>query len=298
MPRTDDLGALRVTLNFRQIFSLARYYRMFHRYVGHRILWLSLNATLTTLTEGVGIAVFLSYIQWLGAPGERPPAVIAWLQTQLQEIGFEPSVLSVMGVLLSLFVLRGALLLLQTTIHFRLVGQMQQRLQERNLLAISSLDYLRFLSRDTGTMVHLATKEAERTVTAFYQLAFILPRFVIIAIYAALSFRFEWRFTLLAIAMGSILVLIYRGVTSASESLARQLSGVESRFKSNLIQWIQAFKYLVATGSVGAVRMRAGKDANELAKLGMRAGFLGGIIPATSESLIVGLLVGGVTLQT
>jgi ABC-type multidrug transport system fused ATPase/permease subunit len=253
---------------------------------------------LTTLTEGVGIAVFLSYVQWLGAPGQPPPQVVRWIQDQLAHFGGSTTVVGVMSVLVGLFLARGVLLLFQNSFHYRLVMLMQRELSGRLLRAMRNLDYLTFLKRDTGTLVHLATKEAERSVTAFYQTAFLIPKFLTVAIYAALSLRFEWRFTLLAIGMGGALVLIYRRITHSTEFLARSISASESRYQSLLIQWIQSFKYFVATHGIEPLHARALSEANTLSSLGRRIGSMSALIPASSESLIVIMLAIGMTVQT
>lgn len=253
---------------------------------------------LTTITEGVGIAVFLSYVQWLGAPDQSPPRVVTWIQEQISRHGGSSNVSGVLTVLVGLFIARGLLLLLQNAFHYALVMRMHRALAERMLGAIARLDYLTFLKRDTGAFVHLATKETERSVTAFYQTAFLIPKFLTIVIYAALSLRFEWRFTLLALALGGVLVWIYRRITRSTEQLARMIAAAESRYNSLLIQWIQAFKYCVATQGTGSIRSRAHAEANTMAQVGGRIGFVSALIPATSESLIVILLVVGMTLQT
>ena len=214
---------------------------------------------------------------WLGIPFNTPRVVVA---------------------IVIVFALRGLFVFWGKGYHFRIHTQLLGRLNEDLSGAIAGMRYEEYVKRNSGFFTHLVTKEVTRSVLAFYQVSTMIPLVVSISTYLILSLRVDWRFTILGGFFGALIALIFRTVITETAKASRALSAAESRMSSLVIQLLQSFKYLFSTGSLQPLQSKIGDCAHEVAVTGSRIGFLGAILPASSETVIVAFLGTMIYLQT
>lgn len=267
--------------------AFKEYYGFFQKFIGHRILFLGGISFVTTMIEGLGIALFFSYIQLLSTPGAPTTDLIQKLEKIFLDYDIAFSMTSVMTTVILLFILRGTFILIQNSYHYRLYMQLTQGLTRTVAKTLTQLSYVEFTQKDTGEYAHIATKEVERSVTAFYQISAILPKIIVISTYMVLSLKFEWRFTVAGLVFGALIQLIYKVVSAKTKKLSVQMSAFESRLTSTMIQMIQAFKYLISTSNTETFQKRVNHLSGNVAQTGSKIGMLGATIVATSEPLII-----------
>ncbi len=271
----------------RRIIS---YYWFFHRYVGHRIFLLGLLSLVTTLTEGFGVAVFISFLQDLARRSGEVSPIVERIREFLSSIGLPGTNGWIIVAMVSVFAIRGGMILVSNSYHFRLYMELTRKLTAHVVDAMMAMDYTKYLGRNTGWFTHNSTKEVARAQTAYYQLSALIPKTVAILTYLTLSFRLEWRFTLLSMFFGVGVALIFRKVNRKIRESSHALSDAESKVTSLIIQMLQSFKYLFSTRSEGPLRGKVGDEVVAMASHGSRMGLLAAVLPASSETIIVAFL--------
>ncbi len=274
------------------------YYKVFHEYIGHRILLLGSLSFVITLTEGLGIAVFFSYIQQLaGGNNSEPTAIIEKLYWFLGRVGIPQSSNIVVLTVIFLFVIRGVLILAFNAYQYSIYMLLTKEMTNRLVGAVTTMSYREYLTRNAGYFSHLITKEIGRCVTAYYQISAILPKAISIFTYLFLSFRINPIFTFLSIGFGVFISIIFRTVTSHTKAHSMELSRVEGSQANLAIQMLTGFKYLYSTNRLSVLRGRLAQSTNTISKIGADIGKLSAIIPASSEPLIVAFIASSIYLQ-
>jgi ABC-type multidrug transport system fused ATPase/permease subunit len=275
-----------------------KYYSVFKKYVGHKALALGIISIFSTITEGVGIAAFLTYLQYLAAPNAAPSRAVSHLQNIFLQFHIPFTTVFVLGTLILVFALRGILVVIAKGYHFRVYTIMSKAVMRDLSDVFSRMQYREYLKYNSGFFSQIFTKEVPRSVVAFYQISAMVPLVVSIGIYVLFSLRLEWRFTVLAAVFGGGTALLFRTVIRQTAAISRQVSKDEAILSSLVIQLVQGFKYLFSTGSLGALRQRLAVTSDSLAAAGSRMGFLTAIPPASSETIIVLFLSAMVYFQT
>jgi len=278
---------------FAPAIAFLKYYKIFHRYIGHKTLYLVGLSLATTLTEGLGIAIFFSYLQQLaGAQGatSSPNPVTQYLFSFLTWCGLPTTPLYVIGAMLVVFLIRGASTLVTNSFQYYLFQDLTKKITTHLVDSIASMNYREYLKNNSGHFTHLVTKEINRTVLSYYQISALIPKGVAVAIYLLLSIRIEWRFTILAVVFGLAITSIFRWVTILIRQHSIKLSETEAKLTGLVIQMIHSFKYLFATSSADHLRVQIDSHTKRAAWYGSRIGLLAAINPATSEPLIVAFI--------
>lgn len=270
------------------------YYWVFHRYVGHRTLLLASFSLITALTEGLGITIFVAYLQDLATKSAVPSPVVDWIKGSMQAIGLPPTPGYIISLMVFVFFVRGCFVLLAKSYHFSLHTGLTRSMTADMVAAISKMSYRKYLGKNSGYFASLITKDIPRSVAAFYQFSVVVPLFVSISTYLVLSVRLEWRFTMLSIAFGVLIAVIFRSVNAKIRGHSLAFTKKSAELFAVALQMIQSFKYLYSTASLMPLREKVGNTTREVAEAGASIGYLSAILPASSETIIVAFL--GITV--
>jgi ABC-type multidrug transport system fused ATPase/permease subunit len=274
------------------------YYNQFTKYIGHRGLLLGAISLITTLTEGIGIAFFIAYVQSLAVgDGANPSWILLRLKSFFESMNFEFVPSRVMPLLVVIFVLRGLLVILGKGYHYTIYTRLLGLIYEHTARAIASMAYPEYLKHNTGYFIQIVSKEVGRAVLAYYQVIAIIPLAVSIATYVALSIRIDWRFTIVAGIFGIFIVLVFRPTNRTTARLSRELIAAESKMTTLVVQLLHSFKYLLATNKIQPLQRKITACSDQVGATGSKIGFLSAILPASSEAIIVAFLGTMVYLQ-
>lgn len=279
---------------FSQFFH---YYFIFHRFIGHRTLLLGLFSFVITLTEGLGITIFVTYLQNMIAKNEMASGFIHRLENALTFAGIPATPLCIFFMIALVFFVRGILVLLFNRYQFSLLIELSNRISSELTRVFSSMNYRSYLSRNTGYFTNLITKEVNNTGTAYYQIAAQLPKTISVLTYMLLALRLNWQFTMVTIVFGAVIAVVFSSVSKGTRKYSVLLSDAHERLAGLTVQMLQAFKYVFATSSQQNLRERVDKSAQDVARYGSHIGLLSAVIPASSEPLIVTFLAFAVYYQ-
>ncbi len=170
-----------------------------------RVLVLLLFTVLTGFLDGLGMALLLPLLTLVGVDSAPSGTVAAAVDRAFRIVGLQPTLETVLGAILFLFVLQGVIVLIQgqmiASVESAYVSHWRETLLERLLSA--SWPY--FSKSRSGSLVYLVITEAERLGRAFFLTIQLIAALVVAVAYVAISAAISLPFTLGL--LGSLVVL-------------------------------------------------------------------------------------------
>lgn len=118
------------------------------------------------------------------------------------------------------------------------------------------MDYRYYSSRDTGHFTNVMNNQINTMLIAFRSMMRLGSEFVMGAVYVGLAFTVAWKFGLMAIVFGILLLLLFRALNIFVRSLSRKTSHESGVLSKLLIQYLHAYKYLTSTSQSSHLRKK------------------------------------------
>jgi ABC-type multidrug transport system fused ATPase/permease subunit len=279
------------------------YLRMFQAYLGGRIYLVFGLTLIAGLAEGVGILMLLPLLQTLGASAgsEGTPAELGgingFLNEMLAGLGLQDATVAVLLIITVAFVLKGILTFGALGLGAYLRGRLLRELKGRLFNAYSKMNYSYYASRDTGHFINLINEQTTRALQSFNFLTLFVTFSVNAIVYLGLAFLVAWRFGLMALVVGIVLLLLFRTLSNYVRRLSRETATESGHLAKLLIQTLQAFKYLTATGQTQGLKGSITSSIGRLTGYQIRTGIAQAFTQAVREPIAVIFIMGIVMVQ-
>ncbi len=235
--------------------DIPHYLRVFQTYLGRRMYLIFALGLGAALAEGFGILMLLPLLQSMDGPGaEAPSGVAKALAEMLNALGFGNSTVAVLVFIGVAFLIKGVLLFGTGAYRAYLQAQLMREIKGRLFDDYARMSYLYYTSRDTGHFINIINSQANLFYVAFNSLASLGATLITTVIYLGLAFVVAWRFGLMALALGILLLLLFRSLNLYVRALSRKTASEQGHLAKLLIQTLQAFKYLTATAKIAHLR--------------------------------------------
>lgn len=286
--------------------DILHYLRIFQTYLGGRMYLIFSLTLIAAISEGVGILMLLPLLQTLGAPApgaDTAPAaepltgITAWLQDLLTSLGLQDATVAVLLIITVAFIAKGALTFGALGYNAYLRGQLLRELKGRLFTHYSRMGYSYYASRDTGHFINLINEQITRALQAFYHLTQLGGQLINATIYLGLAFLVAWRFGLMALVVGVVLLLLFRWLSAYVRQLSRKTASENGHLAKMLIQTLHAFKYLTATGQTPQVSGAVIASIGRLTGYEIRTGIASAFTVAVREPIAVVFIMGIVLVQ-
>ena len=279
------------------------YLRIFQSYLGGRMYLVFALTLIAALAEGVGLLMLLPLLRTLDAnvtPATEAasdsqlattPApttgVSAWLQDLLASLGLQDSTVAVLLIITGAFIAKGALVFGAQGYNAYLRGQLLRELKSRLFDHYSRMRYGYYASRDTGHFINIINVQVNQMLMAFQALTQVGAQLVQTLTYAALAFLVAWRFGLMALLLGAVLLVLFRWINIYVRQLSRKSAVENGHLASQLIQTLHAFKYLGATGQIAPLRAHVNASIGRLTHYQIRSGIAAAFTKGVREPIAV-----------
>ncbi|TVQ90853.1 MAG: ABC transporter ATP-binding protein [Chromatiaceae bacterium] len=265
------------------IRDIPHYLKLFQIYLGRRIYILFALALASSLAEGLGIVMLLPLLQSLdGIGGDAVGGFAKTLNGFIAALGLGESTVAILLIICAFFLLKGLLLFLAGVYRAHLNTQLQVQLKGRLFNHYSRMRYQYYASRDTGHFINVLNAQVAQFLGAFGSLVQLGATVIMTATYLVLAFVVAWRFGLIALVLGVLLLLLFQRLNRFVRELSRANSREAGLLTKLLVQTLQAFKYLTATGQFDHLRHESMGSIQRLAhnnfKLGVARSFTSSIL--------------------
>jgi subfamily B ATP-binding cassette protein MsbA len=230
------------------------YFAVFRRYVGRRLYIVFALTAVAGIAEGFGIALLLPLLSVLDVHGAPSGRVASTMTAAVEWLGLTGSLFGVLGLIASLFIVKGAVQFANAAYVARLQARLARELRARLFDAFGRMDYLYCLRGNTGHFVNVIGTQTNTFFSSCSAFIHFTTKTIMTAIYLGAATAVAWRFGLLAVVLGSLLLLLFRSLNQRVRELSRQSAREASRLNKLLVQALQAFKYLASTNQLGRLR--------------------------------------------
>lgn len=237
--------------------DLFHYIKIFQKYLGPRIYIVTLLSLVAALSEGIGFLIVLPLFEVLGTSEESEMTGVGeLLYNFFIYLGWDGSPIILIVAITITFLLKGLLVFGSMGFNAYLIAKLLRELKEQLFDRYSVMDYRYYSSRDTGHFTNVMNNQINTMLIAFRSMMRLGSEFVMGAVYVGLAFTVAWKFGLMAIVFGILLLLLFRTLNIFVRSLSRKTSHESGVLSKLLIQYLHAYKYLTSTSQSSHLRKK------------------------------------------
>ncbi|MCS3672425.1 ABC-type multidrug transport system fused ATPase/permease subunit [Salinibacter ruber] len=279
--------------------DLLKYLKIYRRYLGRRMYLIFALTVATALAQGFGITLLLPLLRASQSGGDPEDMGTAeqYLQAMLETMGIADSMVGILAVIAIVFVGKGALQFAKGGYQGYLQAQLLRELKTKLFDAYTGMDYRYYIQQNAGHFINVINGQVTRFFSSFKNFMGFTSQLVNTASYFGFAFVVAWRFALMALAVGVVLLFLFKYLNSYVRRLSRKQSQEMSTLNKLLVQSLQGFKYIVSTGQTSHLRSGVIDSVNRLTGYIFRQRTAGAFTNALKEPVSVLLIVGLIALQ-
>lgn len=281
------------------IADIVQYLRIYRSYIGRRLYLVFALTILAALTEGLGITLLLPLLKTTATAGggESVGIVQQGLDRLLQSLGIAESTLGILVFIAIVFVLKGAIKFSEGAYQSYLQALLYRRLKSQLFDAYSGMQYQYYISRNTGHFINVINAQIGKFWQSFKNFVGFTSQVITTISYFAIAFLIAWRFALMAVGIGIVLLFLFKWLNAYVRELSRKTSKEMSELNTFLVQALQAFKYVVATDQIRHLRSGVVDSIHRLTSYQFRTGMATAFTTALREPLSVLFIIGVIAVQ-
>jgi len=253
----------------------------------------------TALAQGFGITLLLPLLRASQSGGNTEDMGVAeqYLQAMLDTMGIADSMTGILAFIAVTFIAKGALQFAKGGYQGYLQAQLLRELKTKLFDAYSGMDYRYYIRQNAGHFINVINQQVNRFFQSFKNFVGFTSQAVNTASYFGFAFVIAWRFALMAIAVGGVLLFLFKYLNAYVRRLSRKRSAEMSTLNKLLVQSLQAFKYVVSTGQTTHLRNGVVESVNRLTGYIFRQRTAAAFTSALKEPVSVLLIVSLIAVQ-
>lgn len=279
--------------------DLFRYLKIYRRHLGRRMYWIFGLAVASALAQGFGITLLLPLLRasQSGGSGEDMGTAQRYLQTMLETMGIADSMVGILSFIAVVFLAKGALQFARDGYQGFLQGQLLKELKTKLFDAYSGMEYEYYIRQNTGHFINIINQQVNRLFQSFRSFVGFTSKFVNTASYFGFALVIAWKFALMAMAVGTALLFLFKYLNVYVRRLSRLQSEEMSHLNKFLVQALQSFKYVVSTNQTPHLRGGVVDSVDRLTSYIFRQRAARAFTNALKEPVSVLVIVGLIALQ-
>ena len=238
------------------IKGLPYYLKIFVRYLGNRVYLAIILNLFASILEAFGIALIvpffdtlnkdISQVEFTGITG-AVQSFLAFLNLPINS--------SVILILLGIvFILKGLVLFSAKATVSYLNGKLLQKLKMNLISLYSKVNYIFYAKGDTGHFINITNEQPYYALLSFSYLTDVIAKVISTFTYLILLALISWQFGLLTSLIGIITLYSFKYINRVVRKLSRKNVIERSQLSNLIVQSLQSFKYLLATGQTTLLR--------------------------------------------
>lgn len=269
-----------------------KYFDFFFGYLGFRIFVALLLSLFVGILDGLGLAMFLPLLQLADntVSNFSNTEIIGnfdFVVDSLESLGLKIDFFSVLSLMVLFFIGKGILKFFESYYSFRLLSLFVKRLRFDWIDKLAGAEYKYFASTDAGKIQNTMSGEIERIITAFRSYMAAVQAVVMVLVYLSLALFSNPMFALLVGIGGGLSFLMFKNIYRKTKATSAQMTVDSHEYHGLLIQNVNHYKYLKATGSVNIFADKLKKSVLKFADGLNRIGYFNSILSSLREPFVV-----------
>ena len=275
--------------------------KFFYQQMRYRIFLLVALSILIGALDGFGLAMFLPLLQTIsqsGAANDEMMGNLEFIVSGMKSLGLNFTLISVLGVMVTFFVLKGIASFVIQTYRVVLQQRFVRDLRMQILLSFNQIKYKYFVITDPGRVQNTMTAEVERVSQSFLSYTSTMEQFVLVVVYMSFAFFIDFRFALLICLGGALTNYLYKTIYKHTKSASGKFTSDSHAYQGQILQYISNFKYLKATAILGLYAKRIQNNIILLEYNRRKIGVLNAFLQSAREPLLLLIVAGVIIIQT
>lgn len=260
--------------------SISYYLSVYKKFIGKRLYIVFGLTAAAAITEAFGITLILPLIEAADAGDgdlDRSSYAVRIIYSILRFIGIEQSVVGILVFIGFVFIGKGLLKFVEGGYASYLRAQLLREIKGQMFNAYREMDYSYYAHNNTGHFINVINGQINNFIRSFDTFTRFLTMIIITVSYLSIAFLLAWNFALMAVAVGFVLLFLFRYLNKYVQELSRKTATEESVLNKFLVQTIQSFKYLSSTNQMqhlkGGVMASISKLAGYMFRQGAASAF-------------------------
>lgn len=279
----------------RENFSNFTY---FYSILRSRLLIVIGFSILVGLLDSIGLTMFLPLLQLAdGSDKSVDLGNLSFITDFLSYFNIELTIVKVLFLLMVIFLLKGFIVYKSNV--YKLLSQ--HMLAEKIRLSIVDkfplFQYKQFVKTDIGKIQNIFLGEIGRLTATYNNYITMIQGIIMILVYMTFSFVVDWQFALLVCLGGVLSDVVFKRINKLTKEKSKDISIITNIFANNLIQYVNNFKYIKATGKIQDYKIQVKQSIDNMHKVHIGMGVLNSKVLAFREPLLVCIVALVILLQ-
>jgi ABC-type multidrug transport system fused ATPase/permease subunit len=278
--------------------DLLRYLKIYRRYIGRRIYVVFGLTVAVAFAQSFGITLLLPLLRASQSEGTTD---MGWFEGALQQLlawmGIADYLPGILAFIALVFVAKGGLQFSKKGYVGYLQAQLLRELKTQLFDAYSRMTYRYYIQQNAGHFINVINQQVNRFFQSFTSFTGFFSKVVTTLGYFGAAFLVAWRFALMALGVGALLLFLFKYLNAYVRRLSRKRSAEMSTLNKLLVQSLQALKYIVGTNQTAHLRSGVVDSVNRLTGYIFRQRLAGAFTGSIKEPVSVLLVTGLIALQ-
>jgi ABC-type multidrug transport system fused ATPase/permease subunit len=278
------------------------YFKFYYRITGKRLLLYLLLSVLVSLMDGLGLAMFIPLLEFVGNPdknvrSEDSLGQLHYIIDAVHNLGFKLTVTTILGMLVALFTIKGIIKYIQLNYYAKLRQTFMMKVRNELLNSLQRLSYSGFLELDAGKIQNTFTNEVGRLFAGMTSYFTAAQYFFMLSTYILLAFLANYQFALLVLVGSFLSNILYRKLYKKTKRNSIDLTKKAVSSHNYIIQSIHHFKYLKSTNTFSKYVVRLQSVIGKYERIQRNMGKLKAITISMREPIIIIIVCAVILLQ-
>jgi len=276
------------------------HFSYFYGYLRNKFIISLFFSLLVGTLDGLGLALFLPLLQMVDGQSSADAESLGnlrFLVDWMDALSIPMTIASVLLVMLFFFVLKAFAKFGEAYYKILLSRFFMRSLRFDQIDRLNEYSYKAFVTSDIGRIQGSLSSEVARILNAYKSYFSSIQAGVMVLVYVILAFMANPEFAFFVIAGGMLTNILYRRVYKKTIEGSKKITGIGHRFQGYLIQQVQFFKYLKATGHVNTYSDKLKQSVLQGEAITKQMGWYGAIVTSFKEPLVVAVVVCVIILQ-
>jgi ATP-binding cassette subfamily C protein len=229
----------------RRTFRLMQYFLQAYPLSSARMVVLLI---LAGLAEGVGVLTLLPVMQLASSEAGSGSGAAQIVVAVLAIAGFEPSLGSLISVIVIAMILKALLLWVAMRTVGNTVAQVTTDLRMSLMRALLAARWRYFQSQSTGRFANAVSGEAGAAARAYEQGCVVIAGCIQVAVYLVTAFIVSWQVAVLALLASAFVLVLFRGFATASRKAGKDQTLLTRSLAERLTDSLRSMKPVKAMG--------------------------------------------------
>lgn len=264
-----------------------KYFRHFYAVLGYRIFLSLFLSVLVGLLDGIGITMFIPMLKLLQGGGQTESSGFEFVDDAFSYLNLDLTLNSAFILIGIVFTLKGIVTYLSSLYNVFLLQKFVVTIRSESLNYFAAYSYKSYINSDAGVIQNTFTSEVSKVVKAYKGFVMTLQNFIFLLVYLSLAFVSSVSFALLVVVGGALSSLLFYRINKFTGRMSKKVTTDGHLYQGLLIQSVNYFKYLKATGSFELFRNRLIDVVKKIEKNNIRMGLVQAFLTTVREPLIV-----------